>query len=223
LAPRSSIKLAPPCVGKEDASAGRSIPSIGILNIGSEDLKGRDVLREAATLLRDSTLAPCFKGFVEGDDISKGTVNVVVTDGFTGNVALKTAEGVAKMISLFMKETLRSNLLSKLGYLLARSSFEELKKKLDVRLYNGGVFLGLNGLCMKSHGSMDGGGFANALARAASLVRQDFIERIRDQLEKFAHVLYDPVDTGPSKPILLEGHVVSEPSDSAEDTNKRAS
>ena len=174
-----------------------SEPTIGLLNIGTEDLKGNDTLKEAAMLLKESPLKHHFKGFIEGDDISRGTVSVVVTDGFTGNVALKTAEGVAKMIAYYLKESMQVSWLSKLGYLLAKGSFEMLKNQLDIRHFNGGVFLGLNEVCVKSHGSMDGNGVATAIERAAFLVQSDFTAKVRERLEAFSHILLEPIADKP--------------------------
>lgn len=155
-------------------------PSVGLLNIGSEDQKGTESLREAATVLRGfpgDFMA--FKGFVEGDDIGAGTVDVVVTDGFTGNVALKTAEGTAKLYGSFLKEAFRSSMLSRLGYFLARGALAHVRKKTDPRRYNGALFLGLNGICVKSHGGTDRIGFANAIGVAVDLVSDNLNDKIK--------------------------------------------
>jgi len=121
-----------------------------------------------------------FVGFVEGDDIAKGTVDVVVTDGFTGNVALKTAEGTAHLVNEYIRQTFKSSLLAGLGYLLARPSLRKLRKRLDPRRYNGAVFLGLNGITVKSHGGTDALGFANAVGVAVDMRRHNIIERTRE-------------------------------------------
>jgi glycerol-3-phosphate acyltransferase PlsX len=159
-------------------------PTIGLLNIGSEEAKGREALRNAATELRSMTLPGKFHGFIEGDDIAKGTVDVVVTDGFTGNVALKTAEGTAKLYSELLRRTFASSVLAKLGFLLARSAFMKLKKRTDPRRYNGAMFLGLQGVCVKSHGGTDATGFANAVAVAVDLAKQGFNEKIKQELAR---------------------------------------
>lgn len=157
-------------------------PSIGLLNVGSEEQKGHESIREAAAALRATPLARNFHGFVEGNDIASGTVDVVVTDGFTGNVALKTAEGTAKLYSEFLKRTFASSLLAKLGYLLAKGAFGKLRLRMDPRRYNGAMFLGLRGICVKSHGGTDAIGFSNAIAVAADMANHGFNDKIRDQL-----------------------------------------
>ena len=159
-------------------------PKIGLLNVGSEDIKGRDDVRQAATLLRNTKLPGEFVGFVEGDDITKGAVDVVVTDGFTGNVALKTAEGTAKMYTEFLKRTFKSSWLAQIGFVMARSAFEKLKKRTDPRMYNGAMFVGLRGVCVKSHGGSDAVGFANAIGVAHDLVLQNFNSVISTSLHE---------------------------------------
>lgn len=170
------------------AILGNRAPSIGLLNVGSEDTKGKDSVREAARVLKSATGQPWkFHGFVEGDDITAGTVDVVVTDGFTGNVALKTAEGVGKLYVDFLKRIFESSSwMSKLGYLLAKPAFRTLKERLDHRRYNGGVFLGLQGICVKSHGGMDALGFANAIGVAHDLVKHDCNETIKAELAQLS-------------------------------------
>ena len=138
---------------------GKKSPSIGLLNVGTEDLKGNAIVREADALIRAADLGLNYKGFVEGDGISLGAADVVVTDGFTGNVALKTAEGTAKLAAEFLRQSLKRSPLTMLGALLARSAFKELKSRMDPRKFNGGVFLGLGGVVVKSHGGTDGFGF----------------------------------------------------------------
>ena len=161
---------------------GLSRPSVGLLNVGAEDQKGREELRVAAQVLRDGALGPQFLGFVEGDDIAAGTVDVVVTDGFTGNVALKTAEGTARLISGFLKDSFRASLLAKIGYIFARPAFAKFRERVDPRRYNGAIFLGLNGIAVKSHGGTDALGFANAVGVAVDMVVHGFLDRIRGDL-----------------------------------------
>ncbi len=157
-------------------------PTHGLLNVGSEDIKGHEYLQEARAILRRFD-PEHFKGFVEGDDLSKGTVDVVVTDGFTGNVALKTAEGTAKLISEYLNRTFRSSIFASLGYLLARQAMQKLRKRLDPRRYNGAVFLGLNGIVVKSHGGTDALGFAHAVSVAVDMVKYGVIETIAKDCE----------------------------------------
>lgn len=159
-------------------------PTVGLLNIGTEDLKGNDTIRQAAAALRESSLPIEFRGFVEGTDLTSGTVDVVVTDGFTGNVALKVAEGSVGMYTHFLRQAFKSTLMSKLGYLLAKPALEKLRQRLDPRRYNGAMFLGLNGIVVKSHGGTDALGFANAIDVAVDLVRQGTNERIMAELKK---------------------------------------
>jgi glycerol-3-phosphate acyltransferase PlsX len=131
-------------------------PVIGLLNVGTEELKGHDEVREAARLLTEASgNGFTYHGFVEGDDIGKGTVDVVVTEGFAGNIALKTAEGTARQVGTWMRNALRSDWVSKIGALLASRALNAMRRKLDPRNINGGVFLGLNGVVIKSHGGTD--------------------------------------------------------------------
>jgi glycerol-3-phosphate acyltransferase PlsX len=153
-------------------------PTYGLLNVGSEEKKGHEALHEASAILREARLPGEFVGFVEGDDIAKGTVDVVVTDGFTGNIALKTAEGTAKMINEFVRRSFKSSLLAGIGYLLARSAMRKLRRRIDPRRYNGAIFLGLNGIVVKSHGATDAMGFANAVGLAIDMAAQGFTEQI---------------------------------------------
>jgi phosphate acyltransferase len=170
------------------ALLGIAQPTIGLLNIGSEDAKGHDEIREAMRLLRlhGSALGMKVHGFVEGNDISAGTTDVVVTDGFTGNVALKTAEGAARLVGGFVGEALKSGPFSMLGALLASRGLNRLKEKMDPRTVNGGVFLGLRGLVVKAHGSSDAVGFASALALAARLAASSYRDEITANLERLA-------------------------------------
>ena len=157
---------------------GKEHPTVGLLNIGSEEVKGNDSVKEAGRLLREMKLPLRYEGFVEGDDISKGKVDVVVTEGFTGNIALKTAEGTAKMITTFMRRAFTATLISKIGAFIARGAFDALRDRFDARKYNGGVFLGLNGVVVKSHGGTDGQGFAMAIEVAIDMVRNGLTQRI---------------------------------------------
>ena len=156
--------------------------SVALLNIGSEECKGNKLVKQTAEILKK--LFDNYVGFVEGDDINKGVVDVIVTDGFTGNVFLKTMEGAAKFVVSELKDALAGSFLSKIGALLALPSLSKLKKKLDPRLYNGAVLLGLNGVVVKSHGGTDDVGFANAVRFTMNVLRRNIFDRIRDQLEK---------------------------------------
>ena len=153
-------------------------PTYALLNVGSEELKGHEYLQEARDILAASG-DPGFRGFIEGNDITKGTVDVIVTDGFTGNIALKTAEGTAKLVSEYLSRTFRSSVMAGLGYILARPALRKLRKRLDPRRYNGAVFLGLNGIAVKSHGGTDAVGFAHAVGVAVDMIRHGLIEKIR--------------------------------------------
>jgi glycerol-3-phosphate acyltransferase PlsX len=159
-------------------------PTVGLLNIGSEEMKGHDHLRSAAAILSSVEFPGRYYGFVEGNDIPYGTVDVVVTDGFTGNVTLKVVEGVSKLFSHFTREALMSSLPSRLGAILAGGALKRLKKRMDPRLYNGGMFLGLDGICVKSHGGADDIGFANAIKVAANLVEHGFNKRVALELNQ---------------------------------------
>ncbi len=162
-------------------------PRVGLLNVGTEELKGDDTVRGAAALLRECTLPIDFHGFVEGTDVTEGVVDVVVTDGFTGNVALKIAEGTAAMFTSALRESFRgAGLRVKLGYLLAKPALAVLREKFDTRRYNGAMFLGLNGVVVKSHGGTDALGFAAAIAVAANLVRKGTNQRIIDEMADLA-------------------------------------
>ncbi|HEY8123847.1 MAG TPA: phosphate acyltransferase PlsX [Methylocystis sp.] len=165
-------------------------PTVGLLNVGTEEIKGIEQVKAASTLLRDLNLPGFdYRGFVEGDGIGKGVVDVVVTpDGFTGNIALKTAEGTAEQITAYLKQAMSGSLLAKLGYLLAQGAFRELRAKVDTRATNGGVFLGLEGIVMKSHGSADPIGFARAIEIGHQIAGSDLLNRIRDTVA-LAHSL----------------------------------
>lgn len=160
---------------------GIASPSIGLLNVGEEEVKGHDTLKLAYQKLK-ATPSLNFHGFIEGNDILKGTVDVVVTDGFTGNVALKTIEGTAKFLASSLKEAFSNSLLSKLGYLLARASLTPFREKMDPRKYNGGVFIGVNGIVVKSHGNADAEAFANAIVITVELITHDINGKISSEL-----------------------------------------
>jgi glycerol-3-phosphate acyltransferase PlsX len=158
-------------------------PTVGLLNIGVEEVKGLDAVREAGRILREAILPEIeYAGFVEGDDIGRGTVDVVVTEGFAGNIALKTAEGTARQIGEYLRSAMSRTLLSKLGYILARDAFGTLSEKMDPRKSNGGVFLGLNGIVIKSHGGTDAEGFAYAVDIGHDMVRYELLTKIGQTL-----------------------------------------
>ena len=165
---------------------GLPAPSIGLLNVGSEELKGDDILRDAAEILRGSHIAPQFHGFVEGDDIAAGTTDVVVTDGFTGNVALKTGEGALKLIGQLLRQVFSGSIAGRLAYILVRPSLDRLREWLDPRRYNGAVMVGLNGVVVKSHGGTDAEGFAHAIDVAMDMVVHRFNDLIRQDLARIA-------------------------------------
>ena len=164
-------------------------PLVGLLNIGVEEVKGNDDVKEAGRLLRELKLPLQYAGFVEGDDIGKGKVDVVVTEGFTGNVALKTAEGTAKQFTTFLKLALAATWMSKIGALFASGAFHALRERLDPRKHNGGVLLGLNGVVVKSHGGTDALGFATAIDVAIDMVRNGLIAKIAGDVAEFNAVL----------------------------------
>jgi glycerol-3-phosphate acyltransferase PlsX len=161
---------------------GLTAPTIGLLNVGAEELKGDDRVRQAAEVLRQSHIGPQFHGFVEGHDIAAGTTDVIVTDGFTGNVALKTGEGALKLVGQMLRQIFSLSLGARLGYLLARPGLDRLREWLDPRRYNGAVMVGLNGVVVKSHGGTDALGFAHAVDVAMDMVVHRFNERIREGL-----------------------------------------
>lgn len=168
------------------ALTGKERPRVGLLNIGVEEVKGLEEIRDAGQMLRDADLTNCeYVGFVEGDDIGKGTVDVVVTEGFAGNIALKTAEGTAKQFASYLREAIMQSLLARLGYLLARSAFKQLRIKMDPKRVNGGVFLGLNGIVIKSHGLTDAEGFAAAIEVGRAMARNGLVDKINQELALF--------------------------------------
>ncbi|MGH1403326.1 MAG: phosphate acyltransferase PlsX [Alphaproteobacteria bacterium] len=153
-------------------------PTVGLLNVGSEEMKGPDHVRGAAEILSCVDFPGEYKGFVEGDDITKGVVDVIVADGYAGNIALKTAEGVGKLMKHYFRRSFSANPLAMLGAVFAYFPLKSLKRRMDPRLYNGGVFLGLNGVCIKSHGGADALGFSSAVIMAVRLARQGYIEQV---------------------------------------------
>ena len=160
------------------AILGLEQPTVGILNVGTEEQKGNDGVKGAAHILRNANLPLAFHGFIEGNDIAEGTVDVVVTDGFTGNIALKTAEGTAKLVGQFLRHSLKRSLLGRIGAFIASGALISLRRRLDPRAANGGIFLGLGGMVVKSHGGTDAIGFASALDMAISMARADINARI---------------------------------------------
>ena len=158
-------------------------PSVGLLNIGVEEVKGLEPVREAGRLLREAKLQNLeYIGFIEGTDIAAGTVDVVVTEGFAGNIALKTAEGTARQFAEYLRSAMSRTWRSKLGYFLARQAFRTLQEKMDPRKVNGGVFLGLNGIVIKSHGGTDAEGFAAAVDLGYDIARYELLKKIEQTL-----------------------------------------
>lgn len=160
-------------------------PTVGLLNIGSEDIKGNEVVKQAAELLQDSDLN--FYGNVEGDDIFKGVTDVIVCDGFVGNVSLKTTEGLAQMLGRFLKEEFSRNIFTKMAALVAMPVLNAFKRRVDHRRYNGASFLGLKGIVVKSHGSADSFAFLCAIERAAEEARGGMLHHISEHVEKWHH------------------------------------
>lgn len=154
-------------------------PTVGLLNIGVEEVKGIEEIRDAHRILRQLACDHMdYRGFVEGDDIGQGSVDVVVTEGFAGNIALKTAEGTAKQIAAYLRNAMSRTLAARLGYFFARQAFKTLRDKMDPRKVNGGVFLGLNGVVIKSHGGADAEGFAAAIDLGYDMARYDVLAKI---------------------------------------------
>jgi glycerol-3-phosphate acyltransferase PlsX len=167
-------------------------PTVGLLNVGSEDLKGNDAVRAAATKLRSPDAPVKFHGFIEGNDIAAGTVDVVVTDGFTGNIAVKTAEGTARMFGEFMRAAFKHSVLARIGYLFAADALKKMRLRIDPRRYNGAMLLGLNGIVVKSHGGADALGFANAIGVAVDMKVNGFVDQIRDELARLSAIQTPP-------------------------------
>lgn len=161
-------------------------PRVGLLNIGTEEMKGTDIIRDAAQALKEATHLPMtFSGFVEGNQLSRGDVDVIVCDGFSGNIALKTAEGTARFVADLLRRAFQSSFRSKVGFLISRPATKLLRDHLDPNNHNGAVFLGLNGIVVKSHGGANEVGVAHAIEVAAKLVRDDLTRRISDDLSNF--------------------------------------
>jgi glycerol-3-phosphate acyltransferase PlsX len=161
---------------------GLESPRVALLNIGAEELKGHDEIRNAANIIREHVPHMNFHGFIEGDEIGSGVVDVVVTDGFTGNIAIKTAEGTAKQMGAYIRAALKRTIWSRIGAVFATDAFNALRRKMDPRHANGGIFLGLNGPVVKSHGGADAMGFASALELAVDMAGSDFAKRAQERL-----------------------------------------
>ena len=159
-----------------------AVPSVGLLNVGTEDTKGPDHVKGAANILANVDFPGHYRGFVEGTDIMTGEVDVIVSDGYAGNIALKSIEGAGKMISTSFKDSLRSDPLAIIGGLLSFFALKRFKTKVDPRLYNGGVFLGLNGICVKSHGGSDALGISSAIRLACNLAREGYIKTVSEDI-----------------------------------------
>ena len=153
-------------------------PSVGLLNVGSEEIKGNEEVRDAHAFLKERDLAMTYKGFVEGDEIGQGAADVIVVEGFAGNIALKTAEGTARQIGRYIKDAMGASMMTRLGALLARGGFGALKERMDPRRVNGGTFLGLSGIAIKSHGGSDALGFASAIDLAYEMADSGLIARL---------------------------------------------
>ncbi len=171
-------------------------PRVALLNIGSEEMKGKDEIKQAAQMIKNSKLDIDFIGYIEPHEISNGLADVIVADGFTGNIALKSIEGTAKQITRMIKDCIKGSVLAKFGLLFMLPALVKLKKTMDPRQYNGAMFVGLNGLSVKSHGGADAYSFSCAVDNAAKLVRQNFVPTIREEIEKvdfdeLQAVLYD--------------------------------
>ncbi len=176
------------------AAMGRALfhverPTVGLLNVGVEEIKGAEEVKEAHALLKASDLPLDYRGFIEGDEIGQGKVDVVVVEGFAGNIALKTAEGTARQIGQYLKDAMTRTWMSKFGATLARGGFKVLKHKMDPRRVNGGTFLGLNGIAVKSHGGIDALGFASAVDLSYEMAESGLLERLAADLEGFHHTL----------------------------------
>ena len=164
-------------------------PTVGLLNIGVEEVKGLEAVREAGRILREQPIPHIdYVGFVEGDDIGRGKADVVVTEGFAGNIALKAAEGTAKQFAEYLRGAIKKSIWSQLGYFLARPAFRMLREKMDPRKSNGGVFLGLNGVVIKSHGGTDAEGFASAIDVGYEMVRDELLGKIGETVDRHHQV-----------------------------------
>jgi phosphate acyltransferase len=158
-------------------------PRVGLLNIGVEEIKGIEEVRQAHAWLKETDLPIDYRGFVEGDQIGQGIVDVVVVEGYAGNIALKTAEGTAKQMAAYVREALTGSLAAKLGALLAESGLRALRDRMDPRRFNGGPFLGLNGIVIKSHGGMDAFGFASAIGVGYDMAESDLVAHLAADLD----------------------------------------
>ncbi len=176
-------------------------PTLGLLNVGTEELKGHDEVKDAARVLAAASGKAGFTyhGFVEGHDIGIGTVDVVVTEGFTGNIALKTAEGTARQVGTWMRDAFKADIASKLGAFIAGQAVNALKRKLDPRNINGGIFLGLNGIVIKSHGGTDDIGFKAAIGLAYEMARSRLMEKIGEGMRRFPTLELEAVTPEPEK------------------------
>jgi glycerol-3-phosphate acyltransferase PlsX len=177
-------------------SLGLKRPRVALLNIGSEEMKGKDEIKQAAQMIKNSKLDLDFIGYIEPHDIPNGVADVIVADGFTGNIALKSIEGTAKQLMRMIKDCIKSSVLAKFGLLFMLPAMMKLKKTMDPRQYNGAMFVGLNGLSVKSHGGADAFSFSKAVDNAAKLVRSNFVANICEEIEKvdldeLQAVLYD--------------------------------
>jgi glycerol-3-phosphate acyltransferase PlsX len=172
-------------------------PTVGLLNIGVEEVKGLEEVREAGAILRARTGSEFdYIGFVEGDDIGKGTSDVIVTEGFSGNIALKTAEGTARQLMSYLRSSIGRTWQARLGYLLARGAFRAVRDKMDPAKANGGVFLGLNGVVIKSHGGTTAEGFASAVDMGYDMVRYDLLAKINSSLARDRHAVTTAMTAG---------------------------
>lgn len=159
-------------------------PRVALMNIGAEEMKGKEEIRQAASMIKTSSLNINFKGYIEPHEIPKGEADVIVADGFTGNIALKSIEGTSRLIMKLIKRTIKQSFLAKIALPFLFGAMLKLKKQVDPRLYNGAMFVGLNGLSVKSHGGTDALGYSTAVGNAITLVRKDFVSAIRSEVEK---------------------------------------
>lgn len=171
-------------------------PRVALLNIGSEEMKGKDEIKQAAQMIKSSKMNMEFIGYIEPHEIANGVADVIVADGFTGNIALKSIEGTAKQVTRMIKDAIQGSILAKIGLLFMLPAIWKIKKIMDPRLYNGAMFVGLNGLSVKSHGGADAFSFSRAVDNAAKLIRQNFVPTIRQEIEQIdldelQAVLYD--------------------------------
>jgi glycerol-3-phosphate acyltransferase PlsX len=181
-------------------------PTVGLLNIGVEEVKGLEQVREAGRILREGDFPNFdYQGFVEGDDIGKGTVDVVVTEGFAGNIALKTAEGTARQFAQYLRSAMNRTWMARLGYLLARQAFQTLREKMDPRKANGGVFLGLNGVVIKSHGGADAEGYAAAIDMGYDMIKYELLAKIGQSMARDMQALASAQMTQKAEAALASG------------------